>query len=61
MTEKTTGVLYPIDGFSDLNLEEVKKAMKDFTECVANYFAQSGRSCTVATGIVDKDNPRFEF
>ena len=61
MTEKTTGVLYPIDGFSDLNLEEVKKAMKDFTELVANYFAQSGRSCTVATGIVDKDHPRFEF
>jgi hypothetical protein len=61
MTEKTTGVLYSIDGFSDLNLEEVKKAMKDFTELVANYFAQSGRSCTVATGIVDKDHPRFEF
>jgi len=61
MTEKTTGVLYPIDGFSDLNLEEVKKAMKDFTELVANYFAQSGRSCTVATGLVDKDHPRFEF
>ena len=61
MTEKTTGVLYPIDGFSDLNLEEVKKAMKDFTELVANYFAQSGRSCTVATGIVDRDHPRFEF
>ena len=61
MTEKTTGVLYPIDGFSDLNLEEVKKAMKDFTELVANYFAQSGHSCTVATGLVDRDNPRFEF
>jgi hypothetical protein len=35
--------------------------MKDFTEMVANYFAQSGRSCTVATGIVDRDHPRFEF
>jgi hypothetical protein len=35
--------------------------MKDFTELIANNFAQSGRSCTVATGIVDKDNPRFEF
>ncbi len=61
MTEKTSAVLYPIDGFTDVNLEEVKQAMKDFTEYVANYFAQSGHSCTVATGIVDKDNRRFEF
>ncbi|MBE6041214.1 MAG: hypothetical protein E7220_01680 [Clostridiales bacterium] len=61
MTEKTTAVLYPIDGFTSVNLEEVKQAIKDFTELVANYFARSGRSCTVATGIVDKDNPRFEF
>ena len=61
MTEKTTAVFYPIDGFSDVNLEEVKKAMKDFTELVANYFARSGSRCTVATGMVDMDNPRFEF
>ncbi len=61
MTEKTTAVFYPIDGFSDLNLDEVRKAMKDFTELVANYFAKSGSRCTVATGLVDRDNPRFEF
>ena len=61
MTEKTAGVLYPIDGFTDLNRAEVERAIKDFTECVANYFARSGYSCTVATGIVDKDNRRFEF
>lgn len=61
MTEKTSGVLYPIDGFSNLNLEEVNAAMKDFTELIANYFARSGYSCTVATGLVDKDHPRFEF
>lgn len=61
MTEKTSAVLYPIDGFYDVNFEEVQKAMKDFTEYVANYFAQAGHSCTVATGIVDKDNRRFEF
>ena len=61
ITEKTTAVLYPIDGFSDLNLTEVQHAIKDFTELIANYFAQSGRSCTVETGLVDKDHPRFEF
>ena len=61
MTEKTAGVLYPIDGFAGVNLDEVKAAMKDFTENLANYFARSGYSCSVATGIVDKDNRRFEF
>lgn len=60
MTEKTTGVLYPIDGFEN-SRADVEKAMKEFTEHLANYFARSGYSCSVATGIVDKDNPRFEF
>lgn len=61
MTEKTSSVLYPIDGFEGFNRGDVEQAMKDFTEMVANYFAQSGHSCTVATGIVDKDHTRFEF
>lgn len=61
MTEKTSAVFYPIDGFSDVNKADVEKAMKDFTELVANYFAKSGSRCTVATGLVDRDNPRFEF
>ena len=61
MQESTSAVFYPIDGFSDLNLDEIKAAMKEFTELVANYFAKSGSRCTVATGIVDKDNPRIEF
>ena len=61
MTEKTTAVFYPIDGFRDVNIEEIKKAMKDFTELLANYFARSGSRCTVATGMVDRDDPRFEF
>ena len=61
MTEKTTGVLYPIDGFGSVNRDSVEKALKEFTELLANYFARSGKSLSVATGIVDKDNPRFEF
>ena len=61
MTENTTAVFYPIDGFRGVNDEDIKKAMKDFTEAIANYFAKSGSRCTVATGIVDRDNPRFEF
>ena len=61
MSDKTTAVFYPIDGFSDVNLEDIKKAMKEFTELLANYFARSGSRCTVETGIVDKDKPRLEF
>ena len=61
MQDKTTAVFYPIDGFAGHNLEDMKKVMKDFIELLANYFAKSGSRCTVATGLVDKDNPRFEF
>ena len=61
MQYKTSAVFYPIDGFADHNLEDVKKVMKDFTEQIANYFARSGSRCTVATGLVTKDEPRFEF
>ena len=61
MQDKTSAVFYPIDGFADHNLEDVKKVMKDFTEQIANYFARSGSRCTVATGLVTKDEPRFEF
>lgn len=61
MTEKTSAVFYPIDGFSDLNLDVVKDVRREFTELLANYFAKSGSRCTVATGLVDKDNMRIEF
>ena len=61
MTDKTSAVFYPIDGFAGLNLDEVKAVMKEFTELIANYFAKSGSRCTVATGIVDRENPKLEF
>ena len=61
MTENTRAVFYPIDGFAGFNEEDVKAAMKEFTELIANYFAKSGSRCTLETGIVDKDHPRMEF
>lgn len=61
ISEKTTGVLFPIDGFNSINRDAVEKAMKEFVELLANYYARSGRSLSVETGIVDKDNRRFEF
>ena len=57
MDESTTAVFYPIDGFSDLNLTELKQTMTDFEEQLAANFP----GCEVASGIVDKDNPRLEF
>ena len=61
MQDSTSAVFYPIDGFAGFNDEDVKAVMKEFTELLANYFAKSGSRCTVATGMVDKDNPRIEF
>ena len=61
MTENTKSVFYPIDGFEGFNEDDVKAVMKEFTELVANYFAKSGSRCTLETGIVDKEHPRFEF
>lgn len=61
ITENTTAVLYPIDGFSDLNLNEVKAAMEDFIDMVGKYFEANSKASMVSAGIVDKDNPRFDF
>ena len=57
MDESTTAVFYPIDGFSDLNMDEIKQAMADFTSELEKTFP----GCEIASGIVDKDNPRIEF
>ncbi len=61
ITEKTTAVLFPIDGFASVNKEAVEAAIKEFVELIANYYAKSGKSLTVETGMVDKDNRKFEF
>jgi len=61
ITEETTGALFQIDGFAGTNRDSVEKALKDFVELIANYYVKSGSSCSVATGVLDKDNRRFEF
>ena len=58
ITESTSNLLYPIDGFSDVNMDKVKAAMDDFAAYVKEFF---GDDVTVAMGIVDAENPRFEF
>ncbi|MCI8819376.1 MAG: hypothetical protein HFG04_09575 [Oscillibacter sp.] len=56
ITEETSSVLFPIDGFSDINGEEVRRAAAELAECVERFFHVS---CEV--GFVDADHPRVDF
>lgn len=55
ITEGTSDILFPIDGFTDVNLEKVIKARDELVYCIQKYF---GRETTV--GLLDKDNRVFE-
>lgn len=56
ITEETKAILFPIDGFSDVNEPQVRAAMDTFVELLKKYFG-----CEVETGFVDAAHPRFEF
>ena len=58
ITEETTNLLYPIDGFADVNMDKVEAAISDFEQYVKEFF---GEDITIITGIVNAENPRFEF
>ena len=60
MTEDTTAVFYPIDGFTGFNEEAVKKVMAEFKEYLTEFFGTSD-DFQIETGIVDKENPRLEI
>lgn len=57
ITQQTKSILFPIDGFSDVNEAEVKAATAEFVELLHRYFGD----VEIVTGFVDKDHPRFEF
>lgn len=57
MDTSTTAVFYPIDGFSDLNMDEIRQTIADFADELGRNFP----GCEISSGIVDKDNPRLEF
>ncbi|MBQ0005346.1 MAG: hypothetical protein KBS68_05765 [Clostridiales bacterium] len=57
ITEGTTNVLFPIDGFKDFNMAEVEAAIEDFKAMIAQYFGD----VEVTSTIIDADNRRFEF
>lgn len=56
ITETTSDVLFPIDGFSGLNREQVQKAARELAELAEKYFGVAGQ-----VGFIDKDNRIFEI
>ena len=58
ITEETTAILYPIDGFTDVNEAEVKAAAAEFVTLLRRFF---GEGVTIETGFVERERPRFEF
>jgi len=51
ITEKSTNIFFPIDGFTDINSEGVISARDELARTLRELF-----NCEVTTGYVDKDN-----
>ncbi len=56
ITEETTDVFFPIDGFKDKNYNSVINAMNELVELLQENF-----ECQIKFGVVDVNNPEFEF
>ncbi|MGN0657999.1 MAG: B3/4 domain-containing protein [Emergencia sp.] len=55
ITEETSDVLFPIDGFTDLNRDEVEAAARELADLAAKYFGVEAK-----VGFIDKDNRVFD-
>ncbi|WP_425755296.1 B3/B4 domain-containing protein [Ihubacter sp. rT4E-8] len=55
ITEQTRDVLFPIDGFINLNKEEVEKAAAELAELAQKYFGVEAK-----VGFIHKDNRIFD-
>ncbi|MGF6376590.1 DNA/RNA-binding domain of Phe-tRNA-synthetase-like protein [Clostridiales Family XIII bacterium PM5-7] len=55
ITEDTTDLLFPIDGFTSVNKAEVKAAADELAAAIETYFGVKA-----TTGFIDKDNRCFE-
>ena len=51
ITEETTAILYPIDGFTDVNEAEVKAAAAEFVTLLRRFF---GEGVTIETGFGER-------
>ena len=58
ITEETKAILCPIDGFSDVNADEVQAAADELAALLHRFF---GDSIEIEAGVVTRDSPRFEF
>jgi len=55
ITEETSDVLFPIDGFTDLNKDKVEEAAKELADLAERFFGVKAQ-----VGFIDKDNRVFE-
>lgn len=55
ITEETSDVLFPIDGFTDLNKAQVEEAAAEIAELAKKYFGVEAK-----VGFIDKDNRVFD-
>ena len=58
ITEETKAILFPIDGFSDVNADEVQAAADELAALLHRFF---GAGIEIEAGVVTRDSPRFEF
>lgn len=56
ITDKTTDVLFPIDGFIDLNKDQVEAAAAELAALADRFFAVKAQ-----VGFIHKDQPVFEI
>lgn len=56
ITEESTNIFFPIDGFKSSNYEAVISARNELAETLKNLFG-----CEVKVGMVDKENKSFEL
>lgn len=58
ITEETSSILFPIDGFKDFNQDKVEAAIDEFKQMIHEFW---GEDVEIRTGIVDSSNRIFEF
>lgn len=56
ITDGTSCILYPIDGFASINREQVLEARDELASLLKETFG-----CQVITGFIDKSHPVFQF
>ena len=56
ITNNTSNVFFPIDGFKDKNLDKVLAARDELSELLKEIF-----NCEVKVGLIDKDNMEMEI